>query len=189
MSIQKIVDKILSDANEEAIAIVGSAQDKSAKMLADSSLRAEKTREAVEKDTLEKVESIFEKRAADARLECAKIRLIEKRTVIDAVYALALQKLIALNKEDTLCMCKNLLEKYAETGDTVYFAENFKYGAEVERLPVCKEKGLRFAKERLAIDGGMKLVGEIADKDLSFGAMLATDKDAYQATLAKALFK
>ena len=189
MSIQKVVDKILSDANEEAIAIVGSAQDQSAKMLAESSLRAEKTREAVEKDTLEKVESIFEKRAADARLECAKILLVEKRAVVDAVYALALQNLIALSKEDTLCMCKNLLEKYAETGDTVYFAENFKYASEVERLPVCEKKGLHFAKQRISMDGGMKLVGEIADKDLSFGALLAADKDEYQATLAKALFK
>ncbi len=189
MSIQKVVDKILSDANEEAIAIVGSAEEKSAKMLADSSLRAEKTREAVEKEALEKVESVFEKRAADARLECAKILLKEKRTVVDAVYALALQKLIALGKEDTLLMCKNLLEKYAEAGDTVYFAENFKYAAEVERLPVCEKKGLRFAKERLPLDGGMKLIGDVADKDLSFGALLAADKDECQATLAKALFK
>ena len=189
MSIQKVVDKILSDANEEETSIVCSAQERAAKMLADSSIRAEKMREEVEKDTLEKVESIFEKRAADARLECAKILLEEKRTVVDAVYALALQKLVALGEEDTLCMCKNLLEEYAETGDTVYFAQNFKYAAEVERLPVCAQKGLRFAKERLSIDGGMKLVGSIADKDLSFGALLASDKDKYQATLAKALFK
>ena len=189
MSIQKVVDKILFDAKSEANAIVSTAEERSAKMLAESVLRGENARKETEKESLAKRESILEKRAADARLACAKIVLEEKRSVIDAVYALALQKLLALPKEDAVILCENLLCQYAEMGDTVYFAQNFKYAETVETLPVCKEKGLTFAKEKIAIDGGMRLVGKVADKDLSFGALLSADRDEHQAGLAKALFK
>ena len=189
MSIQNVVDKILLDAKAEASAIVTAAEERSAKLLAESTLRVENTRKEVEEETQKKAGSILEKRAADARLACAKIVLEEKRAVIDAVYALALQKLLALNKEDAVRMCDNLLCRYAETGDTVYFAENFKYTDAIVSLPVCKEKNLQFAKERIAIDGGMRLIGKIADKDLSFGALLSADRDENQASLAAALFK
>ena len=189
MSIQNVVDKILFDAKAEANAIVTAAKERSAKLLAESVSRVENSRRELEEETQRKTESILEKRAADARLACAKILLEEKRAVLDAVYALALQKLLALSKEDAVRMCDNLLCRYAETGDTVHFAENFKYAEAVMALPVCKEKGLQFAKERIAIDGGMRLIGKLADKDLSFGALLNADRDEHQASLATAIFK
>ena len=189
MSIQNVVDKILLDAKAEANAIVTAAEERSAKLLAESALRMENARKEVEEETQKKAESILEKRAADARLACAKILLEEKRATIDAVYELALQRLLSLAKEDAVRMCNQLLCRYAETGDTVYFAENFKYADAVVALPVCKEKSLQFATERMAIDGGMRLVGKIADKDLSFGALLNADRDENQASLATALFK
>lgn len=56
-------------------------------------------------------------------------------------------------------------------------------------MPVVEKKKLKISAQRVEIDGGMRLVGETSDKDLSYGALLAADKDEYQAELAKALFK
>lgn len=189
MSIQKVVERILSDAEAEAQATVEEAENKAAKLLADVSAYTENARRETEKDVREKTESIFEKRAADARLESAKILLLEKRKTVDAVYALALLRLVGLEKEDCLKLTAALLEKYAEKGDVVFFAENFRYVKEASALPIVEKRGLKIADERLPIDGGMRLVGKVSDKDLSYGALLATDKDANQAELAKELFK
>ena len=189
MSMQKVVERILSDAQAEAQAIEAQAESKAAKILADSAARAEKIRRDTENEVKEKTESILEKRAADARLESAKILLGEKRKVVDAVYKLALGELIALEKEDCLQLAATLLTAYAEEGDEVFFAENFKYVSDVARLPVVEKKKLKISAQRAEIDGGMRLVGETSDKDLSYGALLAADKDEYQAELAKALFK
>ncbi len=189
MSMQQVVERILSDANAEADALISNAETAAAKTLADASARAEAHHREVENEVRAKTENIFEKRAADARLESAKILLSEKRKVVDSVYGLALLRLVALEKEDCLKLAASLLEKYAEAGDEVFFAENFKYAEDVARLSVVEKKGLKLSERRLPLDGGMRLVGKVSDKDLSYGALLATDKDEHQAELAKKLFK
>ncbi|MBQ7879060.1 MAG: hypothetical protein IJ317_00260, partial [Clostridia bacterium] len=164
-------------------------ENKAAKRLADASAYAETAQRETEAEVKAKTESIFEKRAADARLESSKILLSEKRKTVDSVYELALLRLVALDKEDCLQLAAMLLEKYAEKDDEVFFAENFKYAKEVSALPIVKSRGLKISDARLPLDGGMRLVGKVSDKDLSYGALLAADKDANQADLAKKLFK
>lgn len=189
MSMQKVVERILSDAQAEAAALISDAENKAAKRLADASAYENAVQAETETDVKVKTDSIFEKRAADARLESSKILLSEKRKTVDSVYELALLRLVALDKEDCLKLATALLEKYAEQGDEVFFAENFKYAKEVSALPVVQKRGLSVSSTRLPLDGGMRLVGKVSDKDLSYGALLTTDKDAHQADLAKELFK
>ena len=189
MGTQQIVERILSDAEAEARAIVEEAESKAAKLLAGSASRAEKGRRETEADVEAKRESILEKKAAVARLDGAKLLLAEKRKVIDAIYAEALRRLLTLEKEDALKLSERLLEAYAENGDEIWFAENFRFAAEVELLPVVKERSLRISPQSLPLDGGMRLKGRTSDKDLSYGALLAADRDEYQAEIARKLFK
>ena len=77
MSTQNIVERILSDANEEAQAIIAEAESKAAQIMADASSRAEIFRKETEGQMQEKTESILEKKAAAARLDRAKILLAE----------------------------------------------------------------------------------------------------------------
>lgn len=189
MSTQTIVERILSDAEVEARAIIQEAENKAAQLLAEASAHAEKSRRETENAVRERVESIFEKKNADARLESAKILLREKRKVVDAVYALALGRLLSLEKEECLRLFSALLTQYAEDGDEIFFAENFKYVSDVSILPVIKTKRLKISEEKLPLDGGMRLIGQYSDKDLSYGALLAADKEENQAELAKMLFQ
>ena len=189
MSMQKVVERILSDAEKDAEKTLKNAQAKADEIVATAQAEIKADREAVEIEVEAKKKSVFEKRSADARLESSKILLGEKRKTISAVYDLALARLNALEKEDCLALASRLLEDYAEKGDKLYFAENFSYAKEVASLPVVKAKDLDVQSDRLAFSGGMRLVGEKSDKDLSYSALLEADKDENQADLAVKLFK
>ena len=189
MSKELIQERIIFDATEEAKAIEKNAKDRGEELISAAMSRAEKERREAETEAKEKADYAHEKRAAAARLESAKIRLAEKRKVIDGVYALAKERLVTLDKEHSVALSANLLKNYAETGDEIIFAENFKFAVEVALLPIVAEKRLKISKERAKIDGGFLLKGEKADKDLSYGALLAADKDANQAALAREIFK
>ncbi len=189
MSTQRIVERILSDAHAEAQAILEEAKAKAAKIVADASLRAEKARLETEAEVQEKRNSIFEKQAANARLDSAKALLGEKRKVIDLIYTQALGRLQDLSEEDCLKLSNALLEAYAEKGDELCFAKKFPYKAEVAALPIVAERALTIAQDDAAVSGGFVLKGEKSDKDLSYSTLLAVDRDAYQAALAAEIFK
>ncbi|MBR2023930.1 MAG: hypothetical protein IJ996_05405 [Clostridia bacterium] len=188
MSTQSIIDKINSDSQAEVDVILRGAQEKSDAILALATQKATQIRQDTEKEVALQVKSIREKKAASDRLESAKILLAQKREALNCVYKMALDELISLGKEDTLRIVSTLIERHAEEGDELYFAENFKYADEVKILPVIAKRGITIAKERLALDGGIRLVGKTADKDLSYGAILSADKERYQAEIAKLLF-
>ena len=134
------------------------------------------------------MQAILDKRASDARLECSKLVLAEKRKALDSVYEMALSRLVSLEKEDCLQLFSSLLLAYAEKGDEIFLAENFRFESDLMLLPVIEEKQLKVSSKRLPLDGGMLLVGMVSDKDLSFGAILALDRENNQAALAVELF-
>lgn len=189
MGTQQIVERILSDARAEAETIIAEAQAQAAKLYADAETQAAELRAETEKETKEKCVGILEKRAADARLDGAKIWLSEKRKVINAVYDEAHSRLLELSKEDCLAMFSALLENYAEKGDEICLDVAFPYAEALKTLPVVQEKALKVSQDRVRLEGGMFLKGEKADKDLSYPALLAADRDEYQAELARELFK
>ena len=188
MSTQSIIDKIKSDSQTEAERIVAIAEEKAAGIIASANEKALQIRKEAEENVAMQTQSIREKKAASDRLESAKILLAQKRETLRCVYKMALDELLSLSKEETLRIAATLIERYAEDGDELYFAENFKYADEVRILPVIEKRGLTVSKTRLQLDGGMRLVGKTADKDLSYGALLNADKERYQAEIAKQLF-
>ena len=189
MGTEQITKRILSDAEAEALAIVAAAEKKAEKLLSEASLRAEETRKTVESEVAEKRRAILEKRAADARLDSAKALLGEKRKVLETVYDEAHSRLLELPKEDALALVERLLCTYAETGDEIVFDKYFPYAADIKILPIVQEKGLRVAKDTQEIGGGLRLIGKVSDKDLSFKALILADRDENQASLARELFK
>ncbi len=189
MSKELIRERILSDAADEATAIEQAGKEKAAGIVANAMKKAEEERRETETEAKEKFDSVQEKRAAAARLESSKIWLSEKRKVIDGIYALTKERLVTLEKEQSVALSEHLLNKYAEKDDEIVFAENYKFVVEDALLPIVEKLGLKISKERIKIDGGFLLKGKKADKDLSYGALLAVDRDARQAELAREIFK
>ena len=188
MSEQAIVDKIIADAEKDAQAIIADANIKAENTIAEANTRAERRLQGEKASADKRAESILEGKAATARLDCAKILLSEKRAVIDEVYARALKSLQELGKAEALHLFTKLLEEYAEDGDEVLFAENFKYAQDASKLDIVKEKKLKISAKRADIDGGILLVGKNSDKNLSFGALLSADREEHQADIAAKIF-
>ena len=188
MSEQAIVDKIIADANAEAQAIIADAEKKAEGTVAAASVRAEKRKQGEKVAADKRAESILEGKAATARLDCAKILLSEKRAVIDEVYARALKGLLSLGKAESLHLLGKLLEEYAEEGDEVMFAEDFKFAPEASKLDVVREKKLKISAKRADIDGGVMLIGRNSDKNLSYSALLSKDREEHQADIAAKIF-
>lgn len=188
MSEQAIVEKIISDAENEAQAIIASAEKKAAETVAAANQRAERRIQGEKAAADKKAESILDGKAATARLDSAKIMLGEKRAVIDEVYARALKSIQSIGRAEALHLFGRLLKEYAEEGDEVIFADNFAYAADVSKLDIVKEKKLKISSKRADIDGGCLLIGKSSDKNLSYSALLAADREAEQADIAAQIF-
>ncbi len=188
MSKEAILNRIISDAQSAAEAAVTDAENKAASIVAEAETRAERDKKGTRAIIAERSKAIFDGKSATARLDSAKVLLAEKRRVIDTVYAQALEKLKNLPQKDAVKLAEALLSGYAENGDEIVFAANFQYKAQVLKLAVVAEKNLKNSGKTADIDGGFVLVGKNSDKDLSYGALLALDREAYQSEIAAKLF-
>lgn len=189
MSKESIVERIISDAEKEAENIIAQAETRATQTVQEADLRAERKLMGVKAEVAQKVKSILDGKAATARLDGAKASLAEKRRVIDVVYKNALEALVSLDKKSSLLLADRLLSDFAEEGDEIVFATNYKYFAEVSKLQIVKEKKLKIASGKSALDGGFILKGKNSDKDVSYGALLQFDREEYQAEIAAAVFK
>ena len=188
MSKEAILARIISDAQAAADATVAEAEGRAAEIIAEAEARAARDRQGTSAIIAERSKAIADGKAAAARLDAAKVMLAAKRGVIDAVYARALEKLKALPQKDAVRLAEGLLLSYAEDGDELVFATNFAYKAQVLKLAVVTEKNLKNSGKTADIDGGFILIGKNSDKDLSYGALLALDREERQAEIAAKLF-
>lgn len=188
MSKEAILERIISDAQTAADATVAEAEGRAAEIIAEAEARAARDRQGTLAIIAERSKAIADGKAATARLDAAKVMLAAKRGVIDEVYARALEKLKALPQKDAVRLAEGLLLSYAEDGDELVFATNFAYKAQVLKLAVVAEKNLKNSGKTADIDGGFILIGKNSDKDLSYGALLALDREERQAEIAAKLF-
>ncbi len=189
MSTEAIIARIGADAEGEAAAILAEAQARAEEIISAAEEKAAADRAETEAELKALTARMAEVNAAAARLDSAKIRLEEKRRVIETIYARALGQLNALGERESLRLLERLLRENADVGDEIVFDENYPYGEGAKSLSVVRELGLRVSEERIKIGGGCLLRGEKRDKDISYPALLAADMEENQSALAERLFK
>ncbi len=183
-----LVARILSDAQASAEETVRAARARAEEILAAAEAQCKREREETEREAEEQGKRIRDGKAAMARLDSAKIRLAERRRVLDAVYLRALAALLCLERREAVSLSERLLREYAEEGDEIVFSKEFPYCGEVAKLSVAVQKKLTVSEERPDLGGGFVLRGKTSDKDVSYRALLAADREAHQAEIARALF-
>lgn len=192
MSKESIVQRIISDAEAEAESIIAEAEKRAADSIAAANERAGRSLAGTKAETAARAKALTDGKAATARLDCAKIELAEKRRAIDAAYDAALKSLIALDEKQSVALADRLLSEYAEKGDEIVFAANYKYASAVLKLDIVKEKALKFSTGEMSgenrIEGGFILKGKISDKDTSYSALLAADREKHVSEVAAELF-
>lgn len=187
MGAENIVERIMDDARREAEEIIAQAEEKAAKTLAEANERCERAMKGARAEVEARVKAILDGKAATARLDSAKCELAEKRRAVDAVYAEAYKKLNNLEKPAALALAERLLKDYAEKGDEIVFSADYKYKADVAKLSVVAERGLKLS-DKGASYGGFVLKGESADKDVSYTALLSADREENISIVANGLF-
>ncbi len=188
MGKEEIVARIVSDAEAEAQEIVRAARERADAIVTAAEKEAEAERAEAEREASARAKFILDGKAATARLDSRKALLAEKRRVLDGVYFRALAALLCLEEHDSVLLAEKLLTENAEEGDEVVFSENFAYAEEVSALPVFGERHLSVSAERPKLSGGFLLRGKDCDKDLTFAALLAADREEHQAEIAAELF-
>ncbi len=188
MSKESIIQRIISDAEEEAARIIAEADKIAEKAVFEAEERARRNLAGTAAEAAQRAKAVIDGKAATARLDCAKIALAEKRRVIDGVYAEALKSLNALGEKQALDLAAYILETYAEEGDEIVFASGYKYAAAVAQLAVVKNKGLKISKSAGKFAGGFILNGKVSDKDVSYTALLAADREQNVSAIAEKLF-
>lgn len=188
MSKEGIVERILSDAQARAQAIISEAEKQAEELIAEAEEQAKRDEKGVQAEVAEKCKAIKSGKEAEARLDSAKVLLAQKRRVIDGIYERALEKLKELKKAEAVAFADKILQGYAEEGDTISFAPDFKYAQEVARLEVCAEKKLKISLNAEGVDGGFVLRGKTADKDVSYKALLSADREQYEVEIASSVF-
>ncbi len=187
MSKESIVQRIISDAEAEAEKIVSDAERRAEEIVAAAKERARRNSDGTRLEAEKRAKAIADGKAATARLDCAKLELAAKRKVLDEVYSRALNGLINLGEKDSLCIAERVLKEYADDGDEILFDVSYKQAA-VAKLPIISEKSLKIAKSKGKLGGGFILKGKSCDKDVSYGAMLAADREERVADIAAQLF-
>lgn len=188
MGIENVVARIISDAESAADNAVSAAEKRAAEIVAEAEKQAGRARIGTEAEVNAKCKALSDGMLAQSRLDGAKQLLAQKRRVIDSVYARVREKLNKLPKQEILKLSARLLEQYAEEGDEIAFAPDFAYAKDVAALDEVKSKKLKVKPNDAKVDGGFVLRGKKADKDLSFGSLIAADREEYQSELALKIF-
>lgn len=188
MSKEGIVERILSDAEARAQAIISDAEKRAEEIIAEANGSVKRDERGVKAEVEEKCAAIKSGKAAEARLDSAKVLLAQKRRVIDSIYERALAQLKDLKKAEAVKLADSILQEFAEDGDTIAFAPDFKYAQEVSKLSICAEKKLKISLNAEGVDGGFVLRGKSADKDVSYRALLSADREEYEVEIASAVF-
>lgn len=187
MKENSIIEKIIADAEAKANLTVADAERAAADTLKNAEIQAENTRKE-QFELLEKKNSDYvEKRKINARLDCNKLILGAKRDILDEVFALALDKLTKLPEKDYVELCSRLIEKYAEEGDEIILSASCRYREKINALPAIKALSLKTGKIA-SFAGGVILANEKTDKNLTFEALIALEKEKKQAEIAGKLF-
>ena len=187
--VEKIIQKILSEADEKINEITLKANTVVNEKIKEAEDWAKDYTDAQTLLLSKETEEIVSRRLTVADLDVRKALLEAKSKVIDKTFSLALEKLLSLSKKEYLAFVEKLLCENAEEGDQVLLApDGVITDKDVKGLKVYTDRKLKTAVNMHNGRGGVYLVGDNADKDLTFSAVLDNAKGNLISKVAISLF-
>lgn len=197
MGVEKIAEKILGDAREEAERLLEEARREAARIRAQGEEDADRVRASILAQAEAEVERLRREKLAEARLEAKRRILAAKRVALDRVFQEALRRLQELPQGDYFKLLEALILEGAETGEE----ELILSPADRECLPsgflqevneALREKGkagaLRLADETRGPDGGVVLRGRRYEIDASLPTLIRSAREGLETAVAEILF-
>ena len=190
--IEKITQRIESDAQAEIDRILGDARDEASRIAAN--YRAQADEEAAELAAKnEKAAAEREERLISAaQMEARKIQLAAKQEMLEKAYVLALDKLCAMPEEQYVTVLADLLVQASSNGrEEAVFSH--KDRERVGKAAVAKAnersgKQLRVSEETQPIRGGFILKDQNVEVNCTFETLVRLQKAETAGAVVKKLF-
>jgi len=195
MEAQKVTDKILADAREQAQQIqeqTAQKQEIEQKKLEEQIAQYEKqTRDLAKKAARTKKQNLL----SAARMEIAKEQLSEKRKILDEVFTQAKRQLQELPDQQYLNLIATLMERAVETGDEEVIIDknetriNHEFIKNMNRRLGPGFKGnLRLAQDKQNLQAGFILKRGRVKTNASFDVLIEQARQNLEIELARQLF-
>ena len=190
--IEKITQRIASDAQAEVDRILGDARDEAGRIAAN--YRAQADAEAAELAAKnEKAAAEREERLVSAaQMEARKVQLAAKQEMVEKAYIQALDKLCALPEEQYVAILADLLVKASSNGkEKAVFSPNDRERvgeAAVAKANELSGKQLRLSEETQPIRGGFILKDKNVEVNCTFETLVRLQKAETAGAVAQKLF-
>ena len=190
--IEKITQRIASEAQAEIDRILGDARDEADRIA--ESYRAQADGEAAElnarneKNAAEREERLV----SAAQMEARKVLLAAKQEMVEKAYIQALDKLCAMPEEQYVAVLAGLLVKASSNGkeEAVFSKEDREQAgkAAVEKANQLSGKQLRLSEETQPIRGGFILKDKNVEVNCTFETLVRLQKAETAGAVVKKLF-
>ena len=190
--IEKITQRIASDAQAEVDRILGDARDEAGRIAAN--YRAQADAEAAELAAKnEKAAAEREERLVSAaQMEARKVLLAAKQEMVEKAYIQALDKLCAMPEEQYVAVLAGLLVKASSNGkeEAVFSPEDRERVGEaaVAKANELSGKQLRLSEETQPIRGGFILKDKNVEVNCTFETLVRLQKAETAGAVAQKLF-
>jgi V/A-type H+-transporting ATPase subunit E len=187
---QAIVKKIIDDANFKAQSIINNAENLVNAKINEAKEFSSNYLDAQLSLAKKEAKEIVERKLIVADLDVRKNLLKEKQDLITKTFDSALEKLCKIEKKKYLSLVEKLIVDNAEEGDRVILsADNVLCESDLTSLAVFNEKKLKIDKNKGAFIGGVMLIGNNCDKDLTFKSIIAFNKELLSSKVSQLLFE
>lgn len=180
---QKIKDKIISDANEEAKKIMAQAKKESDIIINSANEKAQKELASYRKQAEDDADKAAAKEISGAEMAAKKQILAKKQQLLEEVIEQARQKLLNLSDKEYKDVIFNMISN-AEEGNEIIFSKKDK-----ERLSsFLEKKGINVSDETRNISGGFIVKKGDIEYNYSFESIIAVEKEYIEQIAAEILF-
>ena len=190
--IEKITQRIASDAQAEVDRILGDAREEAARISAN--YRAQADAEAQElADKNERAAAEQEERLISAaQMKASRLQLAAKQEMVEKAYIQALDKLCAMPEEQYVAVLAGLLVKASSNGkeEAVFSKEDRERvgKAAVAKANELSGKQLRLSEETQPIRGGFILKDKNVEVNCTFETLVRLQKAETAGAVVKKLF-
>lgn len=166
----KLVERLLSDAERKADAIIADAAAKAEEQIKEAEEFADKTMIRANAEAETAYQSALSRAKVVAELDAKKLILDEKKYLTGECFALAEKKILALPDAEYKKFILALIKKYAENGDVVTLCGRGKKlisADDVSKAAAQAKIKLSIAKTAGKFSGGVVLTNGGVDKNLT----------------------
>ncbi|MBO8435074.1 MAG: hypothetical protein IAC55_07125 [Tyzzerella sp.] len=180
---QKIIDRIISDAENQASEII-----KSAKEYADSVIKKAEEKASKEMDKYKdlakaEAEKVMAKEISGAEMSAKKMILAKKQEILEETINLAKEKLFALSGEEYENTILKMIDNAKEKGEIILSAEDRKaFGEKIAG------KGYNVSSETRELGKGFVIKNGDIEYNYSFDSIMTVERESIEQKIAQILF-